>query len=414
MLPRAASIGSLMAGPLAAAAAVSLRCASHATGSASPGGASTSVGSASPGGFSSVSSAAPPSPLSGGGAFSGNGATHGAPPPGATLLLPGAEERVEELVQSGRTRRDALRQVTRENMGAEVREGLQDTFSSGSLPGCARACGAFCGALLVLLFVAALLLCACVCTCCGILHLSGWFFTWWLLGCGHQQDLRLWLLLYQSSSLLEAFVCSLARGCAQKVAEALDARVRPGFARVCALAYAALSFGLKVLWCVHVQVFVAEHSRPESSAKDEEECGRWLPRFMGWYSCILLMQLLVVEPALRAGMGLALTAATRGLLQTTRGAKPGTLEEMQGVTFDESLFAKADDPSDDRPQRECCFCLEEYDADMTIVRTPCRHMMHKDCLSKWLQTSHYCPICRGNLEAEPRDDEPDLEVAISA
>jgi len=430
-----------MAGPLAAAAAVSLRCAG-AAGAASPGG-STSAGGSSPGGFTLASSSGASSPVAG---FGGGIASATAMPPplpgdgsgtgpgGATLLASSApEDRVEELVQSGRTRRDALRQVARENMGAEVREGLQDTFQSGSLPGCARACGAICGALLVLLFVSALLLCAGVCTCCGILHLSGWFFTWWLLGCGHQQELRIWLLVYQASSLAEAFVGTLARGCAQKVAEALDSRVRPGFARACALAYSALSFGLKVLWCVHVQVLVAEHTRSHQQQQHhhseggdsskhhegehhhgqgavEEECGHWLPRFMGWYSCILLLQLLVVEPALRAGMGLALTAATRGLLQTTRGAKPGTLDDMQNVDFDEELFAKADDPSDDRPQRECCFCLEEYDEHSAIIRTPCRHMMHRECLAKWLQTSHYCPICRGNLEDEPREE--DLEAPL--
>jgi len=309
-------------------------------------------------------------------------------------------------VRHGCDRRVAMRQVARENMGAEVREGLSETFHAGSLPGCARACGAFCGALLVLLFVASLMLCACVCACCGALHICGWFFSWWLFGCGHQKELRLWLLLYQSASLLEAFVCSAARGCAEKVGEALDARIRPGCARACALLYCAISFGLKVMWCVHVQVMVAKGM---GQHRDTEECGHWLPRFMSWYSCFLLLQLLVVEPALRAGMGLALTAATRGLLQTTRCAKPGTLDGMQAVTFDEGLFAKGDDPSDDRPQRECCFCLEEYDATAPIVRTPCGHMMHRDCLEKWLQTSHFCPICRGDLEGL---DEGDCEEGL--
>lgn len=326
-------------------------------------------------------------------------------------------ERVEDLVQSGHTRRDALRQVARENMGAEVREGLNDTLQSGSLPGCARACGAFCGALLVLLFVAALLLCACVCACCGALHLSGWFLTWWLLGCENQLELRLWLLLYQCCLLLEAFVCSLARGCAQKVAEALDARLRPGFARACGLCYAALSFSLKVLWCGLMQwwrvprtLAVREHHH-----HSEKECGQWLPQFMGWYSCVLLLQLLVVEPALRLGMGLVVSAATRGLLQTSRGAKPGTLEDMQVVAFDAQLFARADDPRDDRPQCECCFCLEEYDTQAAIVRTPCCHMMHRECLAKWLQTSHFCPICRGDLEEDNREEgemEQDLEANL--
>lgn len=316
---------------------------------------------------------------------------------------------MDELVNTGRTRREAMRQVARENMGEEVREGLSETLQQGSLPGCARACGAVCGALLVVLFVAALVLSACVCICCGALHLCGWFLTWWLLGCDHQKELRLWLLIYQSASLIEAFTCSLMRGCAQKVVQALDSRVRPGFARACGLVYAALSFGCKVLWCVHVRVLVA---RKYSSHSDKEEaCGHWLPRFMGWYSCVLLLQLLVVEPALRAGMGLALTAATRGLLQTARGAKPGTMDDMQEVAYEEELFAKENDPSDDRPQRECCICLQEYEPlEGAIVKTPCRHYMHRDCLARWLQTSHFCPICRGDLEEQEGAQEVDLEL----
>jgi len=323
------------------------------------------------------------------------------------------EDRVDELVQNGHTRRDAMRQVARENMGAEVREGINDTVMSGTLPGCVRACGACCGALLVLLLFVALLLCAGVCACCGAMHLAGWFLTWWLLGCDHQKELRMWLLLYQVLSLIEACVCSLIRGCVQKIADALDSRMWPGFARFCGVIYSAISFALKVYWCLHVQVLVAAVSaatKPTKHSDEDEEhkCGGILPSFMGWYSCILLLQLLVVEPGLRAGMGLALRAATRGLLQTTRGAKSGTLESMQAVKYDPELFADPVDPGDERPQRECCFCLEEYDEGAQIVKTPCKHLMHQECLGKWLTTSHFCPICRGDLEA-PEEEDDDLE-----
>lgn len=310
---------------------------------------------------------------------------------------------MDELVQSGQTRRDALRQVARENMQAEVSEGLSETLQSGTLPGCAWACGAVCGAFLVVLLALSAILCVAVCACSGVLHLCGWFLIWWLMGCGQQRELRLWLLFFQLATLLEACLCNLIHGCAQKVAETLDSRVRPGFARFCDLVYRVMSFGLKVIWCCQIQVLIARRTAKD----DAEQCGYWLPRFMCWYSAVLLLQLLIVEPALRTGMGLALTFATRGLLQTTRGAKPGTLGGMQVVTFREELFAQADDPSDDRPQKECCFCLEEYEGSTAIVRTPCRHIMHRECLAKWLQTSHFCPICRGDLEEEGEDPDPE-------
>jgi hypothetical protein len=148
---------------------------------------------------------------------------------------------------------------------------------------------------------------------------------------------------------------------------------------------------LKVLWCLHARRLVA-------LSHDEKGCAESLPRFMDWYSFMLLLQLLLVEPFARLFMGFVHWVASNGLLVTTRGAKPGTLDAMQVVTYDVNLFADPNDPSDSRPQRECCFCLEEYDTDMVIVNTPCNHMMHKDCLGRWLQTSHYCPICRADVE----------------
>mmetsp|Transcript_78733 Transcript_78733/g.228563 ORF Transcript_78733/g.228563 Transcript_78733/m.228563 type:complete len:433 (+) Transcript_78733:74-1372(+) len=417
-LRRTGSVARIVSGSLSAASAIHNFCSRAHRGGAggagvggvSPSAVSTRASDSSPGGFTSV----PSTPSSAGAADETRAM--------ATLLPQSApDERIEELVQTGQTRREAVRQVTRENMGAEVREGMADTLQQGQLPGCVRFCSVLCSVLIVALLVAAVLLCAAVCAGCGLLHLSGWLLTWWLVGCDHQGELRMWLLVYQVSSLVELFACNLFRGCAQKVAAALDTRLRPGFARVIALSYTVVSFGLKIWWCVYVQVLVAKSAREfAQDPKEMEECGHWLPRFMGWYSCVLLLQLLIVEPALCAGMGLALALATRGLLSTSRGAKPGTLEAMEAVDFDEQMFAVADDPSDDRPQRECCFCLEEYDDSLAIVKTPCKHMMHKDCLAKWLQTSHCCPICRGNLEEGEDDEEeggeaqgmahPDLDV----
>lgn len=294
------------------------------------------------------------------------------------------EERVEELMRSGQTRREALRRVARENMEAEIREGFADTLQSGALPNCARACGMCCGILIIILLLTMLLLCISICVCCVGMHLLGWFLTWWLLDCNDQLVLRGWLLLYQMLSLLDGCLTTLVRNCFQEFIQGLDSRVRPGFAKVCTICYTLLSSTLKVMWCIHVRMVVVDSPR-------KPDCGDFLPRFMGWYSCILMAQLLVVEPIVRSSASLVLWAATSGLMQTTRGAKPGTLESLQVVRYDVQVFPATE---------ECCFCLEEYDAVNAIVRTPCQHMMHRDCLGRWLQNSHFCPICRGDLEEE--------------
>lgn len=61
------------------------------------------------------------------------------------------------------------------------------------------------------------------------------------------------------------------------------------------------------------------------------------------------------------------------------------------------MLADSDDPTDVRPQKECIFFSKSMTS-TTIVKTPCQHLMHKECLSRWLQTGHFCPICRGDVE----------------
>ena len=44
--------------------------------------------------------------------------------------------------------------------------------------------------------------------------------------------------------------------------------------------------------------------------------------------------------------------------------------------------------------RECSICLEEFCDGLEVVCLPCLHLYHKDCIVKWLHTSHLCPLCR--------------------
>ncbi|XP_044510150.1 probable E3 ubiquitin-protein ligase XERICO [Mangifera indica] len=44
--------------------------------------------------------------------------------------------------------------------------------------------------------------------------------------------------------------------------------------------------------------------------------------------------------------------------------------------------------------RECTICFEEFQFDVENVRLPCGHVYHQNCIAKWLEISHMCPLCR--------------------
>ncbi|KAK1263267.1 hypothetical protein QJS04_geneDACA013462 [Acorus gramineus] len=42
----------------------------------------------------------------------------------------------------------------------------------------------------------------------------------------------------------------------------------------------------------------------------------------------------------------------------------------------------------------CTICRENFSIGMEIVRMPCGHMFDGHCISKWLERSGVCPVCR--------------------
>lgn len=59
---------------------------------------------------------------------------------------------------------------------------------------------------------------------------------------------------------------------------------------------------------------------------------------------------------------------------------------------------------------DCCsICLGEWDDEecvgMNVVKLPCLHAFHEDCLMEWLHGNTYCPMCR---------EEPSISPSTSA
>ena len=54
-------------------------------------------------------------------------------------------------------------------------------------------------------------------------------------------------------------------------------------------------------------------------------------------------------------------------------------------------------PPQDGPPR-CVICLVDFDIDDVCRRVvSCEHIFHDDCLKRWLEEQHRCPICSNNL-----------------
>ena len=47
-----------------------------------------------------------------------------------------------------------------------------------------------------------------------------------------------------------------------------------------------------------------------------------------------------------------------------------------------------------RSEQECVVCLERIESGR---KAPCGHVFHEACLSKWVEQTNACPICRRHV-----------------
>jgi len=46
---------------------------------------------------------------------------------------------------------------------------------------------------------------------------------------------------------------------------------------------------------------------------------------------------------------------------------------------------------------ECELCLMEYETGDELMRLPCLHLFHSNCVSPWLHKSYTCPVCQTDV-----------------
>lgn len=49
-------------------------------------------------------------------------------------------------------------------------------------------------------------------------------------------------------------------------------------------------------------------------------------------------------------------------------------------------------------EHECPLCIGEYEVGEQLLRLPCLHGAHEECLSEWLCRNTQCPVCKLDVQ----------------
>lgn len=118
-------------------------------------------------------------------------------------------------------------------------------------------------------------------------------------------------------------------------------------------------------------------------------------RFLAIFGILVHVLNIFLPFVLIFGAMLYQNLVSRGWLKSPNAASDKAIERMEAVEFDSEAF-KGD--SSAAVPAECCCCMEEFGEQKQIVRTPCVHYFHHECLKEWLKVAKTCPLCRSDLD----------------
>lgn len=58
---------------------------------------------------------------------------------------------------------------------------------------------------------------------------------------------------------------------------------------------------------------------------------------------------------------------------------------------------KLKNQTSDFKSTECYICFNEFKESQNIIKLPCLHLFHSNCLTPWLKSNHNCPTCKIDL-----------------
>jgi len=142
-----------------------------------------------------------------------------------------------------------------------------------------------------------------------------------------------------------------------------------------------------------------------NSAKTCQETNPSLYYSVAVFIYLQLIFMLVLVGLIAGGITLLTWAYRNGLLDAFLNKNHGNVEAVKALPKVEFNPDQLTDPEDGQLQ-ECPICMETYSAEKTIVETPCKHLFHEECLTRWCEGSVQCPLCRASIEGQATDPSP--------
>ncbi|OQR92343.1 hypothetical protein ACHHYP_03833 [Achlya hypogyna] len=59
-----------------------------------------------------------------------------------------------------------------------------------------------------------------------------------------------------------------------------------------------------------------------------------------------------------------------------------------------SPSSSMEEETSSRPEDACAICLCECEDSETLLKMPCQHVFHEECVVRWLEKTPHCPLCR--------------------
>ncbi|CAH9093269.1 unnamed protein product [Cuscuta europaea] len=86
-----------------------------------------------------------------------------------------------------------------------------------------------------------------------------------------------------------------------------------------------------------------------------------------------------------------------------RPASQWAIDSLERVCFGEDEEEEQDYGGGGKFQ--CSVCMEDEDLrwacrEKGVLKMPCSHLFHGDCIIPWLNNSHYCPLCRFEMPVQ--------------
>lgn len=133
-------------------------------------------------------------------------------------------------------------------------------------------------------------------------------------------------------------------------------------------------------------------------------CKSTNPELYGWVEIVLIVAAVFLAAStllpiiLYVTLMVLLLLVNNGVISNQKAAREGTLDRLEVIPFEPDLFGPPEASDDPRPSGECCCCMVAFDAETPILKTPCNHYYHRECLGDWLKLARTCPLCRCDLE----------------